>query len=366
MFREYFDSIDLEQIKCEISAKNSSDVEIALTKSTLTIEDFAALLSPAAIPFLEKIAQRAQHITHANFGKIIQLYSPLYISSYCSNTCTYCGFSSENKMERKKLTFEEIEKEAALISATGIKHILFLTGEAPQKTDMEYLVKCISILKKYFASISMEIFPLATNEYATLCECGVEGVTIYQETYNKEIYSNLHLQGKKRDFYYRLDTPDRCGQAGVRNINIGALFGLADPAIDGYLAGIHAHYLINTYPEAEISISLPRINPIDTDFVPTYKICDMTFVQTMLAYRLFLPKAGITISTREKADFRNNLVGLGPTRFSAGSKTNVGGYSSNDGLSQFDISDTRSVAELSSFIKNKGYDPVYKDWENIK
>lgn len=364
-FSEIYDKCEPEKITEMINSYSVADVAKVLLKDKINKDDFAALLSPAAGQFLEEMAVKAKYETLRNFGRTIQLYTPMYISSYCSNKCAYCGFSSENHITRKKLSYSEIEAEAKAISETGLKHILFLTGEAPEVTPMEYLIEAVKILGKYFSNISTEVFPLSEEEYKRLHEMGVEGVTVYQETYDKDVYSKVHLKGKKQDFYYRLNTPDRSAAAGMRNVNIGALFGLASPMFDAYMAGIHAEYLMNQYPETEISLSLPRINKAEGGFVPNYFLDDRYFVQLMLAYRLFLPKVGITISTRENKEFRDNLIGICATKFSADSRTNVGGHTCDDNDGQFDISDKRSLEEFVRVVKAKGYDAVYKDWEPI-
>lgn len=352
-FKLYEDNLLLEDIKKSLYKEKKNEF------------DYLNLLSFKAQNFLEEMAREAQKITFQYFGKTIQLYAPLYISDYCTNSCTYCGFSALNKIHRQKLTLEEIEENAKEIARTGIKHILFLTGEAQTVTPMEYLLDTVIILKKYFSSISIEIFPMNVEDYKILVEAGVDGLTIYQETYDREIYDKIHLAGKKKDYFYRLDTPERGAIAGFRRINIGALYGLADPVKDAFFSGLHAKYLQDKYIDTEISISFPRINPAEGNFKPVFHLDDKRFVQFICALRLFLPRCGITISTRENARMRDNLIGLGITRMSAGSKTSVGGYKYENLPTQFEISDNRSVYEIERVIWQKGYEPVFKDWHQF-
>lgn len=352
-FKKYEDNLSPEEIKKSLYKEKKNEF------------DYLNLLSFKAQNFLEEMAREAQKITFQYFGKTIQLYAPLYISDYCTNSCTYCGFSALNKIKRQKLTLEEIEENAKEIAKTGIKHILFLTGEAPSITPMEYLLDTVKILKKYFSSISIEIFPMDVEDYKILVEAGVDGLTIYQETYDREIYDKIHLAGKKKDYLYRLDTPERGAIAGFRRVNIGALYGLADPVKDAFFSGLHAKYLQDKYIDTEISISFPRINPAEGNFKPVFHLDDKRFVQFICALRLFLPRCGITISTRENARMRDNLIGLGITRMSAGSKTSVGGYKYENLPNQFEISDNRSVYEIEKVILQKGYEPVFKDWHQF-
>lgn len=342
------------------------DIPALLHKERLRPDEFLALLSPAALPYLEIMAAKAHALTVQHFGKTIQLYSPLYLSSYCTNECVYCGFRAGNRERRKTLSLEEVESNAAALAATGIRHILLLTGEAPKRTPLAYLVDCVHIVRRYFSSVGIEIHPLAEAEYATLKTAGVDSLTIYQETYNREVYRQVHLKGPKSDYDYRLATPARGARAGFRSVNIGVLYGLADPLFDAYCAGMHAKALQDEFPATEISLSLPRLNPKQVDVAPENCLSDARFVQCILAYRLFLPRLGITLSTREAAAFRDNLMPLGVTRMSAGSITRIGGYDGKEtGGSQFEISDERSVAEMDAAIRARGYEPVYKDWQPL-
>ena len=341
-----------------------SDVMLSLKKENLNEFDFLNLLSPKASNYLEDMALISKKHKIRHFGNVIQLYLPIYISNYCTSNCEYCGFSKKNKIKRKHLNEEEIEIEAKEIAKSGIKHILLLTGEAKKLADLEYLKMAVKVLKRHFSSISIEIYPLDTNEYKELKNLGVDGFTIYQEVYDKNIYAKVHTSGEKTDYKYRLEAPERGAKANFRSINIGVLFGLGDIYKEAFLSGLHAKYLMDKYLDIEISLSLPRINSAEGGFIPKHILSDKHFVQFMLAYRLYMPMCGINVSTREKADFRDNLIDIGITKFSAGSKTDVGGYSDIDkSTAQFDISDDRSVEEIVSVIRSKGQQPIFKDWE---
>ncbi|MCP4024231.1 MAG: 2-iminoacetate synthase ThiH, partial [Desulfobacteraceae bacterium] len=316
---------------------------------------------------LEEMAQKAKRITHQYFGKTISLYAPMYISDYCSNHCTYCGFNAVTDFKRKKLTIEQIETEAKAIADTGIRHILILTGEAPQKTPMSYLKDSVLALRKHFASIALEIFPMDEDNYKELIDAGADAITIYQEVYDRRIYKDVHPKGRKSDYAYRLETPERGAMAGFRAVNIGTLFGLGEPGSEAFFAGMHAKYLEQEHPDVEVSLSLPRMRKALGGIEPKNVLDDTRFVQFMLAWRLFMPRLGITISTRESAKFRDRLIQLGVTRYSAGSKTDVGGYAGqdDDGTVQFEVTDTRNVGQVVQMIKKSGYQPVFKDWEIV-
>jgi len=346
-------------------SRTDAHVRRCLAKPSLAPLDFLTLLSPAAGDHLETMAQKARSLTIQHFGRTIQLYIPLYISNYCNSECIYCGFNRRHTITRRKLTLDEIDIEARKIAQTGMRHVLVLTGEAPKVTPIDYLVAAVEILKRYFTSISIEIFPMETDEYAQLQKAGVDGITIYQEVYDPEVYAQVHLAGRKTDYRFRIEAPARGAEAGFRWVNIGALLGLADPRKEAFRTGLHAHYLTHRYLETEISISMPRINPAEGGYQPDFLLDDRTFVQILTAFRLFLPRAGIPISTRERAVFRDRLMHLGATRLSAGSRTDVGGYTDLEGshCQQFEISDERSVAEMAAAIKSGGLQPVYKDWE---
>jgi len=345
---------------------DKKDVKQVLNKETLKGDDFLALLSPAAEYLIEEIAQKAHRLTVQQFGKVIQLYTPMYLSNFCTNHCLYCGFNSNNKIVRKQLSLEEVEKEAATIAKTGLKHILILTGGARKIATPEYIKNCVNTISKYFKSICIEVYALETEEYAELIKAGVDCITIYQETYNTGLYKQLHPKGPKQDFQYRLNTPDRACRAGIRSVNVGALLGLDDWRREAFLTGLHAEYIQHNYPEVELGISLPRIKPHEGSFQSSHLVTNKNFVQIMLAFRLFLPRAGITISTREPAIFRDNIIRLGATKMSAGSSTKVGGWTTGDNdTGQFDISDHRTVQEIKEQICRLGYQPVFKDWQPI-
>lgn len=345
--------------------QTSNDIERVLGKDRLTEFDFLTLLSPSAQKFLEPMAQKARSLTLQYFGRTIQLYMPLYIANYCTNECVYCGFQRKNKITRELLTLKEIEENAREIAKTGVKHILFLTGEAPELTPLQYLIDTTHILKKYFSSVSIEIFPMETESYHAMKKAGVDGLTIYQEVYDPVLYDQVHLAGQKKDYQWRLRTPERGAEAGFRAVNIGALMGLGIPAQEAFFTGLHAQYLQNTYPQTEVSLSLPRMNEAEGGFKPIHPVDDKHLVQFILAYRLFLPRAGITISTREGSLMRDNLMPLGVTKLSAGSVTSVGGYTEQGNTPQFEISDNRSVEEMKIAIIKAGYEPVFKDWDQI-
>lgn len=328
--------------------------------------DFLGLLSPKAESHLEAMAQKAHRLTIRHFGRTMQLFTPLYLSNYCSNHCVYCSFSAKHDYGRKKLTLEQVEAEAESIAATGLKHILILTGESPVHSPVSYIVDCVQVLRRYFDSIGVEIYPLTAEDYSRLVDSGVDGLTVFQEVYNEEIYSLLHPRGPKRNYRFRLDTPERGCRAGMRSVNIGALLGLEDWRREAFFTGLHADYLQNNYLDTEISVSIPRIRPNVGGFTPKYDVQDRDLVQIILALRLFIPRAGITLSTREKVDLRDNLVRLGITKMSAGVSTEVGGHSeSSPGTGQFEISDPRSVPEIREMLLRTGYQPVFKDWEAL-
>lgn len=312
------------------------------------------------------MAQRANELTLQHFGRTIQLYTPLYLANYCANHCVYCSFAVRNHLPRKKLTLEQVKAEAKAITATGLRHILILTGESSVHSSVDYIADCVQVLKKYFDSITIEVYPLDTPDYQRLVAAGVDGLTIYQEVYQEEVYAELHPRGPKRNYRYRLDGPERGCQAKMRSVGIGALLGLSDWRQEAFFTGVHADYLQNKYLDTEISVSVPRIRPNVGHFTPQVDVTDRDLVQAILAYRLFMPRAGITISTRERAELRNNLINLGVTKMSAGVSTEVGGHTDDDdstGTSQFEISDGRSVAEIKSMLIKNGFQPVFKDWQ---
>jgi len=342
-------------------------VEQSLAKEKPGPMDFLTLLSPRAAGHLESMAHKAHQLTVQYFGRTIQMFIPLYISNHCNNGCAYCGFNHKNPILRRKLTLEEIETEAKAIAAIGMQHVLFLTGEAHHVTPMDYLLEAARLLKRHFASVSIEVYPLAVEEYRQLNQAGVDGMTVFQETYNQEVYKRVHLAGKKMDYHWRLNAPERAAQGGMRVVNLGALLGLAEPRSEIFFTAMHARYLETNYLDTEVALSLPRFNEAEGDFQPDYLVNDKTFVQFMTALRIFLPRAGITVSTRESAAFRDRILPLGATRYSAGSSTGVGGYTEIkvEQTPQFEITDDRSVEEVARAIVAHGYQPVFKDWDMI-
>lgn len=337
-----------------------------LLKDQLSEDDLCALLSEAAAVYLEPMAQKAQEITLRHFGRVVTLYAPLYLSNYCENECVYCGFSRAHAVTRKKLTLEELEAEAEVLTRSGIQHILLLTGESRTQSPLSYIRECVAFLRGRFSSISVEIYPLQTAEYRELIAAGADGLTIYQETYDEELYSALHKAGPKRDYRFRLGAPERGCQAGMRQVSVGALLGLSDWRQEALRVGLHARFLQRSFPDVEVGISLPRLKGRTGDFSALYPVSDREFVQILLALRLFLPRAGISLSTREPRLLRENLIGLGVTRMSAGSHTEVGGYASPEKSGgQFEIADLSSVDDVKEMITRKGYQPVLKDWQFI-
>lgn len=348
--------------------KNVTDskIESILFKDRISREDFLALLSPKAEKYLEPMARKAREISIRNFGRSIVLYTPMYIANYCTNKCIYCGYNVENKIVRKKMTYEEIDREARAISQTGLRHIILLTGESRYHCPMEYLKEAVKILKKYFDSICLEIYPLEEDEYRELVELGADSLTVYQETYNESVYKTVHLAGRKRDYRYRLEALDRGCRAGIHSVGMSALLGLYKWRSEVFLTGIHASYISKNYPSVEISMSVPRIRPHAGSPIKIYEVTDKNLVQAALAYKIFLQRAGINITTREGEEMRNNLIPLGVTKMSAGVTTEVGGHSLNDedkGEGQFIISDGRSVDEIKNEIEKQGYNPIFKDWQ---
>lgn len=346
--------------------KNVTDENViqSINKENLTEYDFLNLLAPIAKNHLEKMAEKAAKIKEQYFGNIISLYMPIYISNYCSNNCTYCGFSRKNHIIRKHLSFTEIEKEAIEIKKEGVEHILMLTGEAPGLVTLDYLKGAAEILKKHFSSVSVEVMPMEEKDYKELANIGIDGLTVYQETYDEKIYDECHISGNKKDYLFRLNTPERGAAAGLRTVGIGPLFGLSEIKREAFFAGLHLKYLTDKYLETSFSISLPRINPAEGGFRPPHPLDDITFVQFLTAFRIFQVKADINISTREVANFRDHLMHLGITKLSVGSKTDVGGYTDEDpSTCQFEISDSRSAKETIDAIIAHGFQPIFKDWE---
>ena len=363
-FREIFDSYTWEQVKESIYAKTASDVEYALGSQKKTLEDFKALISPAAAPYLEQMAQLSQQITRKRFGHTMQMYVPLYLSNECQNICTYCGFSYDNKMRRKTLTDEEILQEVQAIKKLGYDHVLLVTGEANNTVHVDYFKNALQLIRPYFSHISMEVQPLDQDEYEALIPYGLNTVLVYQETYHKDDYKKHHTKGKKSNFYYRLDTPDRLGKAGIHKMGLGVLIGLEDWRTDSFFTALHLNYLEKTYWQTKYSLSFPRLRPFCGGLAPKVEMSDRELVQLICAYRICNEEVELSLSTRESEKFRNNVVKLGVTSMSAGSKTNPGGYAVEPAsLEQFEISDERSPEQIAAMLKSQGYEAVWKDWD---
>ena len=344
----------------------AQDVRRALNKDYISLEDFKALLSPAAFPFLEEIAQKARKETKAHFGNSIAMFTPLYIANYCENYCIYCGFNCHNKINRAKLNAEEIEKEMQAIAKTGLQEILILTGESRKMSDVKYIGEACKIARKYFKVIGLEVYPMNSDEYAYLHECGADYVTVFQETYNSDKYETLHLAGHKRVFPYRLNAQERAIRGGMRGVGFAALLGLDDFRKDAFATGMHAYLVQRKYPHAEIAFSCPRLRPIiNNDKINPMDVHEAQLLQVVCAYRLLLPFASITISTRECARVRNNLVDIATTKISAGVSTGVGSHAKEvdeKGDEQFEIDDARTVEEIFEALKERNLQPVMSDY----
>ncbi len=344
----------------------ANDVRRALDKDVRTPEDFRALLSPAAMPFLEEMARKAKEETFKHFGNSVYMFTPLYIANYCENYCIYCGFNCHNKIKRAKLNNEEIEKEMEAIAKSGLQEILILTGESKTMSDVKYIGEACKIARKYFKMVGLEVYPMNVNEYKYLHECGADYVTVFQETYNSDKYETLHLSGHKRIFPYRLNAQERALKGGMRGVGFAALLGLDDFRKDAFATGYHAHLLQRKYPYAEIAFSCPRLRPIiNNDKINPKDVHEPQLLQVITAYRLFMPFASITISTREREDFRNNVIGLAATKISAGVSTGIGSHVEeveDKGDAQFEIADPRTVDEVYEAIKEKGLQPVMNDY----
>lgn len=353
-FYKYFDSVKKADVLRSIYKKNKKP------------EDLLNLISPIGEKFLEEMAQEGRSLSLKYFGKTVLLYTPMYISNYCINKCSYCGYNVENKICRKKLNQKEIEKEGEAISKEGFKHILILTGESEYHTPVNYIEDSIKTLKDKFPSITLEIYPMTEDGYKRAVDAGAEGLTVYQETYDEKVYDKVHVAGPKKDYKFRLEAPERGAESGMRNISIGALLGLADFRIDAFFTAMHGRYLRSKYPHIDISYSVPRIRPCEGGLKKLNEVNDKQLVQILLAYKLFDPQGGINISTREEKSFRKNLIPLGISKMSAGVSTAVGGHSLKEtGTSQFDINDESSVMEVKELIKSKGYQPIFKDWHRF-
>ena len=359
-----FQSPDFNQLSEEIRRATTTDVEQALTATHLSLHHLAALISPAAEPYLQQMAARSSEITLARFGKTTQLYAPIYLSNYCTNRCVYCGFSADNRIKRKCLTLDEAEKEAMILHERGFQHILLVSGEAENAVDVKYMEAIALRLRDKFAAVSIEIQPMSTEHYHRLFLAGITAVAVYQETYDRELYKKVHLSGEKRDYDYRLETPARVAKAGMREVGIGALLGLADWRAEGLAIGHHLHWLRKQFWSTAFTVSFPRMRPATGEFEPLQIVTESNLSQLIFALRLFDHDVGLIVSTREEARYRDGMLGLGPTRYSAGSCTAPGGYGDSDSeAEQFSVGDHRPLDEVSAIIRKKGFDPVYKDWD---
>ena len=363
---EIMDQVIARMNAYDYDSYTEQDVRRALAADNLTPEDFGALLSPAALPFLEEMAERAQQETRKHFGNSIYMFTPLYIANYCENYCIYCGFNCHNKIKRAKLIPEEIRKEMEAIARTGLQEILILTGESRAKSDVKYIGEACKIAREYFRVIGLEVYPMNSDEYAYLHECGADYVTVFQETYDSDKYETLHLAGHKRIFPYRVNAQERALMGGMRGVGFAALLGLTDFRKDAFATGIHAWLIQRKYPQAEIAFSCPRLRPIiNNDKINPMDVHERQLLQVVSAYRIFMPYASITISTRECARVRDNLVQIAATKISAGVSTGVGSHveeMEDKGDEQFEISDGRSVEEVYQALEANGLQPVMADY----
>ena len=377
MFSEIFQQHEWAAVRRSIYNKTAADVERALASGHRDLEDFKALISPAAAPYLETMAQISHRLTLKRFGKVIQMYIPLYLSNECQNICTYCGFSYDNRIRRKTLNAGELLREVAAIRDMGYEHVLLVSGEANQTVGIDYFVKALQVVRPHFANISMEVQPLEQEDYERLIQEGLYSVLVYQETYHQDDYKLHHPKGKKSNFNYRLDTPDRLGRAGIHKMGLGVLIGLEDWRTDSFFTALHLQYLERTYWKTKYSISFPRLRPHAgegvnvqegewTGLAPKVTMTDRELIQLICAYRLLDEEVELSLSTRESPVFRDHAIKLGITSISAGSRTNPGGYVvDTESLEQFEIHDDRSPAVIAEMIRRQGYDPVWKDWDQV-
>ncbi len=374
---EVLDSDLKDKVLAEMGAYDytrytAADVKAALEHTTCSLEDFKALLSPAAAPFLEEMARKAHGETQKHFGNTVYLFTPLYIANYCENYCVYCGFNCYNHIQRMKLTMEQIQHEMEIIAQSGMEEILILTGESRAQSDVAYIGEACKLARKYFRMVGLEIYPVNTEEYRYLHQCGADYVTVFQETYDTDKYEQLHLLGHKRVWPYRFDAPERALRGGMRGVAFSALLGLSDFRKDALATGLHAYLLQRKYPAAEISLSCPRLRPIvNNDKINPLDVGERELCQVLCAYRLFLPFAGITVSSRESARFRDGIVKIAATKVSAGVSTGIGDHEekytgkstgAQQGDEQFEIADGRSFAQMYHDMDGEGLQPVLNDY----
>jgi 2-iminoacetate synthase len=381
-------ALPLAELLGRASNCSGAEVRAVLGKPRLALADFAVLLSPAAGDCLEELCHRSQSLTRRRFGKVIRLFAPLYLSNECVNNCKYCGFSRDNPILRVTLAVEEVLREARALKEQGFRNILLVSGEHPKFVSNGYLADCVQALHGEFPSVSLEIAPMETEDYRPLVAAGADGLVVYQETYDRELYAEMHTSGPKRDFNWRLETPERACAAGFRRLGIGALYGVGEWRREALCLGAHAAYLLRHCWKAQLTVSLPRLRPCAGEFQPPSPLSDRALVQLLCALRLFLPDAGLVLSTREPAPLRDGLIPLGITMISAGSHTEPGGYTgagreklhytkggrilegtagssewAAGATGQFEIADDRSSEQVAALLQRMGYEPVWKDWD---
>lgn len=361
---DIMDRVISEMNSYDYNIYTEQDVKKALLKDNISPEDFKALLSPAALPLLEDIAQRAKLETRKHFGNSVYMFTPLYIANYCENYCIYCGFNCHNKIKRAILDADQIRAEMKTIAETGLQEVLILTGESRSKSDVKYIGEACKIASEYFKVVGLEVYPMNSDEYAYLHKCGADFVTVFQETYNSDKYETLHLAGHKRVFPYRFNAQERALMGGIRGVGFAALLGLDDFRRDAFATGYHAYLIQRKYPHAEIAFSCPRLRPIiNNDKINPRDVHERQLLQIICAYRIFMPFASITISSRENANFRDNIIQIAATKTSAGVDVGIGAHSGEQkGDEQFEIDDARSVKEMYDMIKAKGMQPVMSDY----
>lgn len=366
-FTDRWRELDWDDITLRINSKTAADVERALAAQKLTRDDFMALLSPATSQFLEPLAQKAQYLTRQRFGNTVSFYVPLYLSNLCANDCTYCGFSMSNKLKRKTLNAPEIERECEAIRKLGFEHLLLVTGEHQTKVGMDYFRQHLPTIRRQFSSLQMEVQPLEEHEYVELKTLGLDGVMVYQETYHQAVYAQHHLRGNKQDFFWRLETPDRLGRAGIDKIGLGALIGLSDSwRTDCFMVAEHLLWIQQNYWQSRFSISFPRLRPCAGGVEPASVMTESQLVQVICAFRLLAPDVELSLSTRESPWFRDNMIPLAINNVSAFSKTQPGGYADNHPeLEQFAPHDGRTPVEVAEALTRSGLQPVWKDWDRF-
>ena len=363
-FLQLLHEAEVPALRARMHAVSDADVCSALARSEPTFSDFLSLLSPAAAAHLESMAQRAHALTLQRFGRVIQLYAPVYLSNECTNQCAYCSFAVRNQVPRTTLSRADALREASVLRAMGFQHLLLVSGESRKAAPVDYFEQVLGDLRGHTASLALEVYPLETSEYERLVQAGADAVTLYQETYDPEAYRRVHPAGRKADYAWRLHALERAGQAGVARLNVGALLGLHDWRADAIALGLHASFLMRRFWRSQVAVSFPRLHRGPGGFVAPYPVADAELVQMLLATRIFLPDAGIVLSTREQQALRDALIPLGVTQMSAGSRTEPGGYTTPcEQGAQFDVQDRRPPEQVAAVIRAQGYEPVWKDWD---